>query len=111
MRAALLMMILATPAMADDWTALSGDQITAALTARVLVYEDGARQQFNADGTTPYESPEISQGQWRVTGDQYCSQWPPSDSWSCYDIAQNGLMIRFVASDGSVATGHYADLP
>ncbi len=112
MRSALMMFLLcATPAMAEDWTTLSGDQITQALTARLLRYEDGARQQFNADGTTIYESPDISHGQWRVTGDQYCSQWPPSDRWSCYDVAQNGLDIRFVAGDGSAAIGRYADLP
>jgi hypothetical protein len=111
MRATLMMLLLgAAPAMADDWAALTGDQIKTALTARVLVYADGARQQFNADGTTPYESPEISHGQWRVTGDQYCSQWPPSDRWSCYDVAQNGFDIRFVAGDGSAVVGRYADL-
>jgi hypothetical protein len=112
MRATLMMLVLAaTPALADEWVTLSGVQIKTALTARVLVYADGAQQQFNADGTTPYENPEISHGQWRVTGDQYCSQWPPSDRWSCYDVAQRGSDIRFVASDGSASIGQYADLP
>jgi hypothetical protein len=97
--------------MAEDWPRLTGDQIAAALTARLLVYDGGERQQFNADGTTRYESPEVSQGQWRVTGDQYCSQWPPSDRWACYDVEGQGQDIRFIAGDGSVATGRYADLP
>lgn len=114
MRKALMIFLMtAGPAMAEDWTPLTGDQITAALTARVLVYDGGARQQFNADGSTPYESPEVSQGQWRVEGDQYCSQWPPSDRWSCYGVEAEaaGLDIRFIAGDGSVSTGRYADLP
>jgi hypothetical protein len=113
MRKALLMFLLrATPAMADDWQALTGDQITLALTARVLAYDGGETQQFNADGTTRYESPDVSHGQWRVQGDQYCSQWPPSDRWSCYGVQAEaaGLDIRFVAGDGSVSTGRYIDL-
>ena len=112
MRMALMMVLLATPAMAEDWLALTGDQITAALTARVVAYEGGERQQFNADGTTIYESPDISSGQWRVTDDQYCSQWPPSDRWACYDVQAEaaGLDIRFIAGDGSIATGRYIDL-
>jgi hypothetical protein len=112
MRAALMMLLLGTtPALAGGWSPLTGDQIAAALTARVLVYADGARQQFDADGTTLYESPEVSHGQWRVAGDQYCSQWPPSDRWSCYDVEGQGVDIRFIAGDGSVSTGRYADLP
>jgi hypothetical protein len=112
MRAILMMLVLAaTPAIAEDWTVLTGDQIRTALTARLLVYEGGARQQFNADGTTRYESPDVSHGQWRVTGDRYCSQWPPSDRWACYDVAAQGVDIRFTAGDGSVSTGRYADLP
>jgi hypothetical protein len=112
MRATIMILLLAaSPAMAEDWARLTGDQITQALTARLVVYDGGERQQFNADGTTLYESPEPSQGQWRITGDQYCSQWPPSDRWACYDVEAQGLDIRFIAGDGSVATGRYADLP
>lgn len=107
----MLLCLLAQPACADDWERLTGDQITAALTARLLVYADGARQQFNADGSTLYENPSPSTGGWRVEVDRYCSQWPPSDRWTCYDVAQNGLEIRFTADDGSATSGRYADLP
>jgi hypothetical protein len=100
MRATIMILLLAaSPAMAEDWARLTGDQITQALTARLVVYDGGERQQFNADGTTLYESPEPSQ------------QWPPSDRWACYDVEAQGLDIRFIAGDGSVATGRYADLP
>jgi hypothetical protein len=114
MRNALLILLMAaSPAFADDWQVLSGDEITAALTDRMLRYEGGETQQFDANGTTRYESPEVSNGQWRVTGDQYCSQWPPSDRWACYDVQGEaaGLDIRFIAGDGSISTGRYADLP
>lgn len=111
MRKSLMMlMLVAQPALAEDWSKLTGDQITTALTARVLQYEDGARQQFNFDGSTLYETPAPSIGAWRVEGDQYCSQWPPSDRWSCYDVALNGLGVRFTSGDGSAATGRYVDL-
>lgn len=113
MRVALMMFMLSTaPAMADEWKPLSGDQITQALTARVLRYDGGETQQFNADGTTQYESPEVSNGQWRVMGSEYCSRWPPSDRWSCYGVEMEaaGLDIRFIAGDGSIATGRHMDL-
>jgi hypothetical protein len=112
MRMALTMVLLATPAMAEGWVALTGDQIARALAARMVAYEGGEMQQFNADGTTHYESPDISHGQWGVQGDEYCSQWPPSDRWSCYgvEVEAAGLDIRFIAGDGSIATGRYIDL-
>ncbi|MGL5010350.1 MAG: hypothetical protein ACRC6I_10740 [Paracoccaceae bacterium] len=105
-----LLMFAASPALADDWATLKGNAITSALTDRLLTYADGARQQFNAGGTTLYENPAPSTGQWRVEGDRYCSQWPPSDRWTCYDVAANGLDLRFVADDGSITEGRYADL-
>jgi hypothetical protein len=47
-----------------------------------------------------------------VQGDLYCSVWPPSDRWDCYDIARSarGLDIRFTGDDGSVTVGRYVDL-
>ncbi len=106
----IVMLLMSQPAFAQDWAALIGDDIKTALTARVLRYDGGETQQFNADGTTLYESPEVSHGQWRVQGDEYCSQWPPSDRWSCYGVEAAGLDIRFIAGDGSVSTGRYIDL-
>lgn len=89
---------------------LDGQGITAALSARVVQYTGGQRQDFFADGRTVYESGgSPSWGQWRVEGDRYCSVWPPSDRWSCYEVASKGLEIRF--QDGGEATvGQYVDL-
>ena len=103
---------LASPALAQDWQPLDGAAIKNALTARVLAYDDSASQQFNADGSTIYTTDTPSLGRWRVTGNQYCSQWPPSDLWSCYDVARSakGLDIRFTAGDGSNSVGRYIDL-
>lgn len=97
---------------ADGWNALTGAEIVTALTARHLVYEGGATQQFNADGSTIYEDGSVSSGRWRVEGDLYCSVWPPSDRWTCYGVARSadGLDLQFVAGDGSVTVGRYDDL-
>lgn len=55
-----------------------------------------ARQYFDKGGQTPYldASGQRTQGNWQVRGDQYCSVWPPSDHYSCYDVE------RGAAADG-----------
>jgi hypothetical protein len=113
MRTVLAMLLLAGPAMAEDWARLDGPGITAALTARVLGYEGGATQNFYADGRTLYESGgSPSWGTWRVEGDRYCSRWPPRDAWDCYAVEAEarGLDLRFVGEGGAVTTGRYQDL-
>ncbi len=108
MRWILLAAVMPGLAMADGWQVLTGPEIAAALSARVVTYDSDHRQEFMADGRTLYDD---SRGYWRVEGDRYCSQWPPSDRWSCYSVSVNGVDVRFVADDLSVTTGRYADLP
>jgi hypothetical protein len=107
MRWALMMVLMPGVVWADGWQALTGDQIAAALTARVVQYDGDHRQDFMADGRTLYDE---SWGYWRVEGSQYCSQWPPSDRWTCYSVATSGIDLRFVAKDGSITTARYVDL-
>jgi len=38
---------------------------------------------------------------WQVRGDQYCSQWPPSESWSCYDLAIDDELVTFIGASGT----------
>ena len=97
---------------ADHWQPLDAASIKTALTARILAFEGGATQQFNADGSTVYITNHASTGAWRVDGPQYCSVWPPSDRWSCYDVvlSNDGLHLRFTAQDGSTSVGRYIDL-
>ncbi len=111
-RLGLLLAVMAGPAVAEEWRSLAAAEITAALSARALAYTDGSSQSFHADGATRYEADSISLGHWRVDGDQYCSQWPPSDRWDCYAVQAEsaGLYLRFVAKDGSSTTGRYIDL-
>jgi hypothetical protein len=94
-------------AAAEGWQRLEGQGITAALTARVLGYPDGTLQDFFADGRTLFGE---SWGRWEVRGDRYCSQWPPSDRWSCYTVDQSGLDIRFTDDAGAATIGRYVDL-
>ena len=101
-----------TTAMAEDWQPLDAPAATLAPTARTVAYDDGATQQFNTDGSTIYTTTNPSAGAWRVERNQYCSQWPPSDRWSCYNVARSegGLDLRFTAGDGSESVGRYVDL-
>jgi len=108
-----VMALAAGMAQAQDWVALTGPQITEALTARRVIYDTGPAQEFTADGLTTYESRgTVSAGAWQVEGDRYCSQWPPRDAWDCYDLARSadGLDLRFTGDAGDVTEGRYADL-
>ena len=53
-RAALVLALLSSQAAAQDWQRLTGDEVTTALTARVLAYDGGQTQNFLADGRTLY---------------------------------------------------------
>lgn len=103
--------LIAAPASAQDWTKLNGQEISMALTARTLQYPD-AKQDFFADGRTLYEVRQPSWGNWRVIANQYCSIWPPSDAWVCYDLERHkfGLQLRFVSRNGGTTIGKYVDL-
>ena len=96
-------------AVAEPFVALNGDEVSQALKGRALVYTDGATQDFRPSGATLYNAGRDSWGYWAVRGDQYCSQWPPSDLWACYDMARSGDVLRFIAEDGSATDGVYAD--
>jgi hypothetical protein len=106
---ALLLGVSPGPALAQDWQALSGDQVRVALEGRKLTYDSGATQDFRASGRTLYNAGRDSWGYWRITGDQYCSQWPPSDLWSCYDLllAPDGARVRFVGGSGETSDATY----
>lgn len=105
----LVQLALAEPVRAQD-RRLDGAGVTLALTDRTLVYDNGASQIFTAGGATTYDSGTPSQGRWSVREDRYCSVWPPSDRWACYDLtlSDDGQIVTFVADDGSTTAGRYA---
>lgn len=93
---------------AEEWRALDGGAIKAALEGRSLNYGD-ASQNFEGGGVTVYSADQPSTGAWRVDGNQFCSQWPPSDSWSCYDVEAKEGALRFIGADGAVTQGTYME--
>lgn len=112
MRGMMMAMIGFWPALAAGdtfiWTALTGEEVQQALTGRKLQY-DIAWQEFRASGRTLYNAGADSWGYWRVQGDQYCSQWPPSDLWACYDMVRSGDRVRFIGTGGDITEAVYAD--
>lgn len=79
--------------------------LTSTKTGRVM------EQVFQPGGVTftvDVETKAQSQGFWRLEGDKYCSQWPPSEHWSCYEVFGNDQGVVFVSSNG---TRYQMDLP
>lgn len=94
---------------ADEFTRLTGDQILTALIGKRLEYGQGVSQTFDEHMLTQYFSGGPSAGRWAVREDRYCSQWPPSDVWACYDVLQSGETIRFVGDSGDITDGTYSE--
>ncbi|MDP5215879.1 hypothetical protein Q5Y75_01475 [Ruegeria sp. 2205SS24-7] len=108
-RFALILALVPGSLAAEEFRMLSGDEILAALTDRKLTYEGGATQIFESSMQTQYFSNGPSTGRWAVRGDQYCSVWPPSDIWACYNIEQKGDVIRFIGAGGDLTDGTYVE--
>ena len=92
----------------DVWEPMSGAEITHVLTDRKLQYPQ-AWQDFRASGRTLYNAGADSWGYWAVRGGQYCSMWPPSDTWACYDMARSEDRLRFIGAAGDITDAVYAD--
>jgi len=91
---------------AGQWVQLDGEAIQSVLTDKEVIYE-GERsisQAFHASGKTTYVDARPSFGNWKVSMTQYCSQWPPSREWTCYDVYRDKEInkIRFIAQSGQV---------
>ena len=89
---------------------LTGAEIQTALSDHTLqgTREDGKQWQqiFQKGGATSYSVGSAqSQGRWEVRGDQYCSQWPPNESWTCYDMAVDADDYHFISASGQRSSG------
>ncbi len=104
-RFALFLAILPGFAFAAEFRTLSDDEILTALTGQKLSYGQDIWQTFQENGQTDYFAGGPSTGSWTVRGGRYCSAWPPSDLWACYDVLQKGDTIRFVDDQGSITDG------
>jgi hypothetical protein len=110
LKSILIFLTLTGAAVAEDgWAPLTGDAALKALSGHRLAYPAGATQSFAPSGDTSYDSGHLQAGRWRIDGDEYCSVWPPSDLWSCYqlEMSADGSALRFIAADGSVTEGHF----
>ena len=97
------------PTFADEaWVPMTGADIRVALTGRAVTYAS-AWQAFQVSGRTVYNAASDSWGYWRIEGDQYCSQWPPSDLWACYDMARRGERLRFIGASGDATDATYRE--
>ena len=108
MRSALIVstvIALALPAWADEMP-MKGPEILKTLTGARVEGQNWS-QSFEIGGATIYSGTDGKQstGRWDVRGDEYCSQWPPSDVWACYamaaDTSANGTIIIWISADGS----------
>ncbi len=106
---ALLLIAGVFSAMASQWTAVTGNDIENLLAGKSVVYEGEtkASQTFHRDGTTTYVEGRPSLGNWKHTQGQYCSQWPPSQVWSCYNVFSGGSKLRFTSSSGQEWIGEF----
>mgnify|MGYP006934828555 CR=1 FL=1 len=97
--------------MADDLRPVTQDaELTALLIDNPLIYDTGAEQRFFPSGRTLYNFGEPSWGQWRIEAGRYCSQWPPGDDWTCYDVAHDGYAaVQFTDDWGNVTIGTFAE--
>jgi len=99
---------------AEDGAVVAAVDIPKAVTARRLVYTDGATQVFMIDGKTTYtERGGDSAGEWYVDDQgRFCSFWPPSYRacyvlrWMVEDTRIVGLRFTGV-NDGVTFEGRY----
>lgn len=104
---ALLLLIQTLPALAEE-RRLTGEEIRTALSDKTVESTGGDgkpyTQIFQKGGLTIYNAgpQSSSNGFWDVRGNQYCSQWPPNESWSCYDMTGEGDRLTFIAASGKM---------
>ena len=61
-------------------------------------------QSFSRGGETIYSDARgPSRGLWTIRGDKYCSQWPPSQTWSCWTVTGSKGTITFIPEGGGDA--------
>jgi hypothetical protein len=103
---AIPLLLLAAAAAQAEERRLTGPEIQTTLEEHVFAGTDANgkawSQIFRKTGATFYtQDTSVSNGFWEVRGDQYCSQWPPNQAWSCYDVMGDGSAVVFVSATGA----------
>ncbi len=102
----LSLVVLLWPAVAGAGEkSLNGAEITALLSGNTaLGNQKGTawKQYFDAGGDTLYiaEGSDPAPGKWKVTDDAFCSLWPPSAKWDCYDMTGAGDNVTWIYQGG-----------
>jgi hypothetical protein len=110
MRMVLAAVFMLTTLIAASADALRGKEIEAVLNDTTVyglpLAPDSWRQAFSKGGETIYINASGAKtfGQWLVRGDKYCSLWPPSDRWVCYQV-ESGVTADGEASVTWVSGG------
>ncbi|MEY1555137.1 hypothetical protein AB3Y40_05830 [Yoonia sp. R2331] len=102
---AVVLMCLPGMAAAQDWVRQDDAGIMAALGGKTVRYDAYTIQHFSKAGDTQYITERAADGRWAARAGQYCSVWPPSDTWTCYDFYLAGDLVQFIGSDRSVSQG------
>jgi hypothetical protein len=105
-------MLVASAAMAQDWTRLKGEDLVAAFQSRTLQFDYGAIQDFKPSGATTYENGTILDGFWWIDNNLLCTLWPSSERKNCYSVerSHHGLDLRLKANNGGTLLLRYIDL-
>lgn len=107
----LVALFLPTISQADDWVKLTNEgDINIALSGKIVRFDDYSFQVFGKNGKTRYFTERVSDGLWEVRAGQYCSTWPPSVNWTCYDFSLKGERMRFALADGTFSEGYYDNI-
>jgi hypothetical protein len=87
-----------------DGDSVAAEHIPLGLTAGNFVYDDGATQVFDPDGSTAYvDQGGETRGQWYVDDKgRFCSFWPPSYR-ACYDL-------RWIVEGGNIIGLRFTEL-
>jgi len=100
-----ILVLVASNTLAQQ-VSLTSDEIVRYLSDREIEGNQNGmvwRQTFSADGRTSYEEVNGSRpsaGRWKAQNDEYCSQWPPSDIWSCYKMTAEEDRLTFIPRTG-----------
>jgi hypothetical protein len=111
MRSSLSALLLLISALGATAGALDGNAIEATLNDTTVYGLPLApvswRQSFARNGETIYidASGAKTFGEWLVRGGKYCSLWPPSERWSCYEMesgktADGKAMVTWISGGG-----------
>lgn len=108
---ALGLALAASSAVAESsFAPVAEGQVFLLLAGRSVDYDD-ASQFFAHSGETIYRRGDPSRGRWAERDGQYCSVWPPSDRWACYDllVSDDGARLRFIGPAGDVTEGRFVE--